>query len=415
MTPIRASCRSSRGSAGWWTASRAIRDSSASLGAAMGSALGDWGWLMDVSSWSIASTLAEPQTRLQRALQHEPPEARALGRGDAPRPPRCVGGWTGGSRICRLGERPEALGWARARVSGSSAIHRSGGDRCHPRVLRTDAAVTAVRTGSDERHDTDPGALDAGTEPDDGRDHPDADPDADPTRIALVPVVGLWSATNGLSRAELDAALTGTSITYRRVLVAGSLSGATPSTPDAIRAAVNADARTLGLLPAGEVTPDVHALALDGVDLFGNRPPQGRRRMAAARPGGTRRRAAAVLRRGHDMDLGRRRRRDARPIDLPAHGPAGQGSGLPLGRGPRGDHGPALLLGRRISPAGRAAARPEGCRARPVPGRRPGPGQPRRACHQIIPLAPPWAHVHLRSGAPCRPEERWGRCRDDRQ
>ena len=137
--------------------------------------------------------------------------------------------------------------------------------------------------------------------------------------------------------------------------------------------------------------------------------------MAPARPGGTRRRAAAVLRRGHDMDLGRRRRRDARPIDLPAHGPAGQGSGLPLGRGPRGDHGPALLLGRRVSPAGRAADGPEGCRARPVPGRRPGPGQPRRACHQIIPLAPPWAHVHLRSGAPCRSEERRGRCRDDRQ
>ena len=80
MTPIRASCRSSRGSAGWWTASRAIRDSSASLGAAMGSALGDWGWLMDVSSWSIASTLAEPQTRLKRASQRERPEARALGR-----------------------------------------------------------------------------------------------------------------------------------------------------------------------------------------------------------------------------------------------------------------------------------------------------------------------------------------------
>ena len=88
--------------------------------------------------------------------------------------------------------------------------------------------------------------------------------------IAFVPVVGFWSATTGLSRDDLDAALTGTSITYRRVLAAGSLSGATPATPDAIRAAVNSDARTLGLLPAGDVTPDVHALALDGFDLFGN-------------------------------------------------------------------------------------------------------------------------------------------------
>jgi len=61
-----------------------------------------------------------------------------------------------------------------------------------------------------------------------------------------------------------------TSTAYRRVLVAGTLPGATPSTPDAIRRAVNADARTLGLLPAGQVTPDVRALTLDGVDLFGN-------------------------------------------------------------------------------------------------------------------------------------------------
>ena len=41
-------------------------------------------------------------------------------------------------------------------------------------------------------------------------------------------------------------------------------------TSDAIRAAVNADPKTLGLLPASQVTPDVRALAVDGVDLFGN-------------------------------------------------------------------------------------------------------------------------------------------------
>jgi poly-gamma-glutamate capsule biosynthesis protein CapA/YwtB (metallophosphatase superfamily) len=91
-----------------------------------------------------------------------------------------------------------------------------------------------------------------------------------PSPIALVPVVGFWSATAGISRAALDAALSRKSTAYRRVLVAGTLPGATPSSPDAIRAAVNADARTLGLLPAGEVTSDVRALALDGFDLFGN-------------------------------------------------------------------------------------------------------------------------------------------------
>jgi poly-gamma-glutamate synthesis protein (capsule biosynthesis protein) len=95
-----------------------------------------------------------------------------------------------------------------------------------------------------------------------------------PSSIALVPVVGFWSATAGISSAELDAALTGTSSVYRRVLVADTMAGtmpaAIPTSPDAIRKAVNADPRTLGLLPANEVTPDVRALTLDGLDLFGN-------------------------------------------------------------------------------------------------------------------------------------------------
>jgi len=88
--------------------------------------------------------------------------------------------------------------------------------------------------------------------------------------IAMVPVVGFWSTTTGVSSAELQAALTGRNGAYQRVLVAGTLPGGMTSTPGAIRAAVNADARTLGLLPVGEVTPDVRALTLDGLDLFGN-------------------------------------------------------------------------------------------------------------------------------------------------
>lgn len=95
-------------------------------------------------------------------------------------------------------------------------------------------------------------------------------PSPTPSSVALVPVVGFWSTTAGISRADLDAALKGSSSAYRRVLVTGTMPGATLSTPDAIRAAVNADAKTLGLLPAGEVTPNVRALTLDGADLFGN-------------------------------------------------------------------------------------------------------------------------------------------------
>ena len=95
-------------------------------------------------------------------------------------------------------------------------------------------------------------------------------PEPTPQPVAMVPVVGFWSATAGISRADLDAALAGTSKTFRRVLVAGSWPGATPATAEEIRAAVNSDPRTLGLLPAAEVTPDVHALAVDGAELFGN-------------------------------------------------------------------------------------------------------------------------------------------------
>lgn len=86
---------------------------------------------------------------------------------------------------------------------------------------------------------------------------------------ALVPVVGFWSGATNISTADLRAAMGGAG-RYRRVLVAGSLPGATTSTAAAIRAAVNKDPRTLGLLPAEDVTTDVHALALDGHDLFGN-------------------------------------------------------------------------------------------------------------------------------------------------
>jgi poly-gamma-glutamate synthesis protein (capsule biosynthesis protein) len=85
-----------------------------------------------------------------------------------------------------------------------------------------------------------------------------------------VPVVGFWSTKPGISGAELDAALEGRSRLYRRVLAAGAVPGTTESTPALIRDAVNADPRTLGLLAADRVTADVRALAIDGLDLFGN-------------------------------------------------------------------------------------------------------------------------------------------------
>lgn len=85
-----------------------------------------------------------------------------------------------------------------------------------------------------------------------------------------MPVVGFWSSTEGISRSELEAALAGRSRHYRRVLASVAVPGSTPSTSALIRAAVNRDPRTLGLLPADQVTVDVHALSVDGLDLFGN-------------------------------------------------------------------------------------------------------------------------------------------------
>ena len=145
-------------------------------------------------------------------------------------------------------------------------MDRCGGDGRHHDVLCADAAVIDARNEPDEGREPD-GDFDARAAPDEGRE---LDEVSDLISVALVPVVGFWSTTTGISRAELDAMLMGASRLYRRVLVAGTVPGATPSSPDAIRTAVNADTRTLGLLPAGEVTPDVRALTLDGLDLFGN-------------------------------------------------------------------------------------------------------------------------------------------------
>jgi Bacterial capsule synthesis protein PGA_cap len=92
-----------------------------------------------------------------------------------------------------------------------------------------------------------------------------------PAPIAFVPVVGFWSTKVGISRGELEAALAGRSRLYQRVLADGAVPGSARSTAEQIRAAVNDDPRTLGLLPADEVSVDVHALAVDGLDLFGNR------------------------------------------------------------------------------------------------------------------------------------------------
>lgn len=100
--------------------------------------------------------------------------------------------------------------------------------------------------------------------------------------VALVPVLRFWTPRRDISSDEVRAAIEGGSEDFRRVLVmveepAGlweSL-GVEPADTtrsasyEAIRAKLGSSRSVLGLLPAGEVRPDVRALAVDGWSLFG--------------------------------------------------------------------------------------------------------------------------------------------------
>ena len=130
-------------------------------------------------------------------------------------------------------------------------------------------SATAVQVQAEPSSRADPTATATPASPT-STPTPTPTPTATPTLIPYVPVVGFWSTASRISSAQLGAALAGRSRVYRRVLAAGAMPGATRTTPARIRAAVNADPATLGLLPADEVTADVHALAVNGLDLFGN-------------------------------------------------------------------------------------------------------------------------------------------------
>jgi hypothetical protein len=99
--------------------------------------------------------------------------------------------------------------------------------------------------------------------------------------MPFVPVVGFWSTESSISRDQLEAALTGGSSRFPSVIVSagdesaiGTALGITlasevrSGSPAEIRRAVADGA--LGVLRATDVTPAVHALAIDGLSLFGN-------------------------------------------------------------------------------------------------------------------------------------------------
>lgn len=104
----------------------------------------------------------------------------------------------------------------------------------------------------------------------------------------LVPIVSFWSTQRSISLLDLTRLWIGTSDAfaetgYQALAVMpgdiGSLARVFAVPPGGniqvlssadIAAAVRASPTTLGLLPAGDVTPDVRALAVDGVALFGS-------------------------------------------------------------------------------------------------------------------------------------------------
>jgi poly-gamma-glutamate synthesis protein (capsule biosynthesis protein) len=106
--------------------------------------------------------------------------------------------------------------------------------------------------------------------------------------VPLVPVVAFWSTQRSLSLLDLSRLWIGTADAFAEThfqSLAVSAAEVDPlareldlpptgslqilSTPDQVKAAVRASSTTLGLLLADEVTPDVRALAVNDVSLFG--------------------------------------------------------------------------------------------------------------------------------------------------
>jgi poly-gamma-glutamate synthesis protein (capsule biosynthesis protein) len=108
------------------------------------------------------------------------------------------------------------------------------------------------------------------------------------SKVPLVPVVSYWSTQRSVSMLDITRLWLGTEDAFAQThfqtlaISPGDLGALAAAlalaprgsvqilSPDGIKAAVRADTTTLGLIPAGDVTPDVRALALDGVSLFGS-------------------------------------------------------------------------------------------------------------------------------------------------
>ena len=99
--------------------------------------------------------------------------------------------------------------------------------------------------------------------------------------VPLVPVVSFWSGAQSITKDRVALAVAGNDATFKSVVIAegtsaavGSALGVQPGPAvrelagdELVKAVANG---ALGLVPLPQVTPGVHALAVDGVSLFGN-------------------------------------------------------------------------------------------------------------------------------------------------
>ena len=100
--------------------------------------------------------------------------------------------------------------------------------------------------------------------------------------VAFVPVLRFWTPQRDITLEDVRAAVEGRSKDFGRVVVGTEdpsglwaalevtpADSVTTGSPDEVRAAIEGSRRTLGLVPAELIRPDVRALSVDGVGLFG--------------------------------------------------------------------------------------------------------------------------------------------------
>ena len=106
---------------------------------------------------------------------------------------------------------------------------------------------------------------------------PTASPGLTALDIPFVPVVGFWSTEHSISTSELRELASGNSARYSRLVTTSgdeshvrTLLGADVESVPAAEIGSVLKEGGLAIVRATEVTPTVHALAVDGVSLFGN-------------------------------------------------------------------------------------------------------------------------------------------------